>query len=59
MPAGRQAVGGGTIRLTAGDDVVVSHATPAANAVTIDVGDLAITAADDVTVGAGAVTREH
>lgn len=50
-------VGGGTIRLIAGDDVVISHANPPANAVTIDVGDLTITAADDVTVGAGAVTR--
>jgi hypothetical protein len=48
---------GGTIRFTAGADVVVSSTNPAANAITIDATDLAITATNNVTVGAGAVTR--
>ena len=55
--SGAGKLSGGNVRFTAGRDVGVSDANPAANAVTIDVTDLAIIAAHDATVGAGAVTR--
>lgn len=48
---------GATLTLNAGDDVTVTHASPAPGAVTIDVTDLFVNAADDFSVAAGAVTR--
>ncbi|HVQ07431.1 MAG TPA: hypothetical protein VMS43_03255 [Allosphingosinicella sp.] len=53
--AGR--VAGGRINLVSGRDVVVAHNAPVANALTVDVTDLFIRAADDVTVNAGVATR--
>ncbi|MBV9883045.1 MAG: hypothetical protein JO276_08560 [Sphingomonadaceae bacterium] len=48
---------GGAVQLSAGDDVIVSNSSPSANAVTIDVASLTVTAADDFTLNNGAVTR--
>ncbi|HYI49049.1 MAG TPA: hypothetical protein VEX35_11360 [Allosphingosinicella sp.] len=53
--AGR--ITGGQWSFTAGQDLVMSHANPAANGLTIDVTDLNARAGDDVIVNAGVVTR--
>jgi hypothetical protein len=55
--SGAGKLGGGTIRLTAGRDVVIGATNPAAGAVTVDAADLAINAANNLTIGAGAATR--
>lgn len=54
---GKGRVAGGRLNLVSGRDVVVAHSGAAANALTVDVANLFIRAADDVTVNAGAVTR--
>jgi filamentous hemagglutinin family protein len=48
---------GGSLTLNSGDDVTITHASPAPGGVTIDVTDFFVNAADDVSVAAGAVTR--
>ena len=53
--AGR--VAGGRYELVAGRDLTVSHSTPAVNALSVDVANLFVQAARNVTVNAGAATR--
>lgn len=53
--AGR--VAGGRYNLVAGRDIIVSHTTPAVNALSMDVANLFLQAARDVTVNAGAAIR--
>jgi hypothetical protein len=54
---GKGRVAGGRLNLVSGRDVVVAHVGAPANSLTVDVVNLFIRAADDVTVNAGAVTR--
>jgi hypothetical protein len=57
VAGGNGRITGGRLGLTAGDDVTISHAAPAAGALTVDVANFFVTAGDDFSVGAGAVTR--
>ena len=55
--AGTGRIAGGRLNLAADEDVTLSHANPAANAISIDVANLFVTAGDDFTAGIGVVTR--
>jgi filamentous hemagglutinin family protein len=55
--AGAGRIAGGAYVLNADRDVILTHATPAAGAFTVDVASFAVQAARDLTVSAGVMTR--
>jgi hypothetical protein len=55
--AGAGRISGGQWSFTAGQDLVMSHANPAAAGLTIDVNELFVVAAGNFSAGAGVVTR--